>query len=113
MTPQANPPAPNLEIDKWVQGTPSDITQEKGNVILIFVFQINCPGCFLYGIPEAIELYESFQERPFKVWGLATAFEGDIDGPVCKLIQRHILNFDNLPESRLMLMIFRKPLTLY
>ena len=75
MTPQANPPAPNLEIDKWVQGTPSNITQEKGNVILIFVFQINCPGCFLYGIPEILDVFEKLEGQAFKIWGLATAFE--------------------------------------
>ena len=75
LTPQANPPAPNLEIDKWVQGTPSNITQEKGNVILIFVFQINCPGCFLYGIPEILDVFEKLQGQAFKIWGLATAFE--------------------------------------
>lgn len=75
LTPQANPPAPNLEIDKWVQGTPSNITQEKGNVILIFVFQINCPGCFLYGIPEILDVFEKLEGQALKIWGLATAFE--------------------------------------
>ena len=54
---------------------PLNITQEKGNVILIFVFQINCPGCFLYGIPEILDVFEKLQGQAFKIWGLATAFE--------------------------------------
>ena len=72
---QTNQPAPNLEIEKWFQGRPSNVDQEKGNVLLISVFQVNCHGCFLYGIPESIEVHESFQGQPLKVWGLATAFE--------------------------------------
>ena len=64
---QTNPLAPNLEIEKWVQGIPSYIDQEKGKVLIIFVFQVNCPGCFLYGFPEVIELYESFQGQSMKV----------------------------------------------
>ena len=54
---------------------PLNITQEKGNVILIFIFQINCPGCFLYGIPEILDVFEKLQGQAFKIWGLATAFE--------------------------------------
>ena len=73
--PKINQLAPNLEIKQWVQGSPSNVDQEKGNVLLISVFQINCPGCFLYAFPEIIALYDSFQDQPFKVWGLATAFE--------------------------------------
>jgi len=45
--PQVNEPAPNLFVDEWVQGEPSDIDREQGNVLLIEVFQVNCPGCFI------------------------------------------------------------------
>ena len=47
--------APNLKVSKWVQGLPTNIDKEKENVVLIEVFQVNCPGCFLYGIPESID----------------------------------------------------------
>ena len=67
--------APNLQLSKWVQGTPTNIDKLAGNVVVIEVFQVNCPGCFLYGIPQAISLYEKFKDKNVKVLGVATAFE--------------------------------------
>ncbi len=40
----------------------------------LFVFQVNCPGCFLYGIPVVNELYHEFKDR-ISFLGLSTAFE--------------------------------------
>jgi thiol-disulfide isomerase/thioredoxin len=67
--------APNLKVSKWVQGLPTNIDKEKDKVILIEVFQVNCPGCFLYGIPEAIEIYDKYRNEGVRVFGVATAFE--------------------------------------
>ena len=67
--------APNLQVSKWVQGAPTYIENLAGNVVVIEVFQVNCPGCFLYGIPQAISLYEKFKDKNVKVLGVATAFE--------------------------------------
>jgi hypothetical protein len=72
---QVNQKAPELMVESWVQGESSSIEQEKGNVILIKVFQVNCPGCFIHGFPEVIEIYNKYQGHPLVVWGLATAFE--------------------------------------
>ena len=68
-------PAPNLHVSEWVQGKPTNLDSEKGNVVLVEVFQVNCPGCFLYGIPEAIDLYSKYREEGLTILGLATAFE--------------------------------------
>ena len=70
-----NQPATNLQVAEWVQGDPSNIDQERGRVILIEVFQVNCPGCFIGGLPEVIQAYMTYKEQPLTVWGLATAFE--------------------------------------
>lgn len=67
--------APNLGISEWVQGAPTNIDQEKDKVILVEVFQVNCPGCFLYGIPEAINIYNKYKDDGVRVLGIATAFE--------------------------------------
>src|SRR5262245_38914218 len=67
--------APNIGISTWVQGRPTNIDKELGNVILVEVFQVNCPGCFLYGMPEAIDLYKNYKDRGLTVLGVATAFE--------------------------------------
>ncbi|MGB7633511.1 MAG: TlpA family protein disulfide reductase, partial [Nitrososphaeraceae archaeon] len=58
-----------------VQGVPTNIDKEQGKVIVVEVFQVNCPGCFLYGIPEAIGVYNNTDKSEVKVLGIATAFE--------------------------------------
>lgn len=67
--------APNLKVAEWVQGKQTNIDREKGNVVLVEVFQVNCPGCFMYGIPEAINIYNKYGREGVSVLGLATAFE--------------------------------------
>ena len=67
--------APNLKVSKWVQGFPTNIDEERDKVILVEVFQVNCPGCFMYGIPMAIDIYKKYKDEGVRVLGLATAFE--------------------------------------
>jgi peroxiredoxin len=67
--------APNLQLSRWVQGTPTNVDNLVGNVVVVEVFQVNCPGCFLYGIPQAVSLYEKYKNKNVKVLGVATAFE--------------------------------------
>lgn len=70
-----NKPAPQPEIEYWVQGSEPLLRDLAGNVILIEVIQVNCPGCFLHALPEVIRLHESYQSRGLKVFAIATAFE--------------------------------------
>ncbi|MEO9276455.1 MAG: TlpA family protein disulfide reductase [Nitrososphaera sp.] len=67
--------SPQIQVSKWVQGLPTNIDKEKDNVILVEVFQVNCPGCFLYGIPQAIDIYQRYRKDGVVVLGVATAFE--------------------------------------
>jgi hypothetical protein len=67
--------APNLAVSEWVQGKPTNIDKEMGNVVLVEVFQVNCPGCFTHGIPQAIDMYMKYCDGCLRVLGLATAFE--------------------------------------
>jgi thiol-disulfide isomerase/thioredoxin len=67
--------APNLQVSTWVQGKPTNIDSEKGNVVIVEVFQVNCPGCFLYSIPETIDIYRKYNDKGLTVLGIATAFE--------------------------------------
>lgn len=43
--------------------------------MLVEVFQVNCPGCFLYSLPQAIDLYLKYSHQGLVVLGIATAFE--------------------------------------
>ncbi len=67
--------APNIQVSKWVQGLPTNFDKEKDHIVLVEVFQVNCPGCFLYGIPEAINIYNKYHSEGVIVLGVATAFE--------------------------------------
>ena len=67
--------APNFGVSEWVQGAPTNFDQEKDHVVLLEVFQVNCPGCFMHAIPEAIEIYNKYKDDGVRVLGLATAFE--------------------------------------
>ncbi|WP_160114554.1 hypothetical protein [Aquimarina sp. AU474] len=40
----------------------------------LFVFQVNCPGCFLYGIPVVNKLFQEFKDQ-ISFLGISTAFE--------------------------------------
>ena len=67
--------APNLSVSEWIQGAPTNFEQEKDHVVLVEVFQVNCPGCFMHAIPETIDIYNKYREEGVRVLGLATAFE--------------------------------------
>lgn len=107
--------APNLHVSKWVQGLPTNIDKEKDNVILVEVFQVNCPGCFLYGIPQATDIYNKYRKEGVTVLGIATAFEdfdkntlenlellltkGEVIGETLKALEQYgqLANGKNLP----------------
>jgi len=51
------------------------LDKQNDNVVDVEVFQVNCPGCFMYGIPESIEIYNKYKSDGVSVLGMATAFE--------------------------------------
>jgi hypothetical protein len=59
-----------LFVDRTLQGD-----FELQDLNLLFVFQVNCPGCFIYGFPLMNKLYWQYRERGLNILGLATAFE--------------------------------------
>ncbi|WP_024297871.1 redoxin domain-containing protein [Methylomicrobium lacus] len=67
--------APLLSVSEWVQGAPVNFDRLRGRVVLVEVFQVNCPGCFFYALPEAIELHRKYADAGLAVLGVATAFE--------------------------------------
>jgi thiol-disulfide isomerase/thioredoxin len=67
--------APNIHVSEWVQGSPTNIDKNIGKVILVEVFQVNCPGCFMYALPSSIQIYKKYSRDDVIVLGLATAFE--------------------------------------
>jgi len=66
---------PNFGVSEWVQGAPTNFDQEKDHIVILEVFQVNCPGCFMHALPEAVNIYNKFKDDGVRVLGLATAFE--------------------------------------
>ena len=66
---------PNFGVSSWVQGAPTNFDQERGHIVVLEVFQVNCPGCFIHALPDAIRIYQKYKDDGVRVLGLATAFE--------------------------------------
>ena len=74
------------------------LTDLLGSVVLVEVFQVNCPGCFLYALPKAIQLHEHYQDKGLKIIGLATAFE-DYDKNTLENLQRLVESGEVIGET--------------
>ena len=88
----------DVTVDTWVQGGPVTADDLAGSVVLIEVFQVNCPGCFLYTLPKAIQLHEKYQDKGLVIIGLATAFE-DYDKNTLENLRRLVETGDVIGET--------------
>ena len=59
----------HLYLEEELQGK---FSPKKLNLLLLF--QVNCPGCFIYGIPTFNNLHEMYRDK-IGFLGLSTAFE--------------------------------------
>lgn len=116
MTAIINELAPQPAIECWAQGYEPPINELAGEVILIEVIQVNCPGCFVHALPEVISLHEDYADSGLKVFVIATAFEhfeqntirnlnrllqhGELQGdPLAQLSAAGFLENNKLPYS--------------
>ncbi len=108
--------APEPDIECWAQGSEPPINELTGQVVLIEVIQVNCPGCFVHALPEVIRLHETYEAQGLKVFAIATAFEhfehntlnklqrllssGELQGdPLLQLSKAGFLENNKLPYS--------------
>ena len=94
--------APNLKVSKWVQGMDTNLDEQNDNIVVVEVFQVNCPGCFMYGIPESIEIYNKYKSEGVSVLGMATAFE-DFDKNTLENLQLLLETGETVGETKKML----------
>jgi len=67
---------PELDVIEWIN-TPQPIrlADLRGRVVVLHAFQMLCPGCVMYGIPQAERIARAFPARDVAVLGLHTVFE--------------------------------------
>ena len=95
-------PAPDIQVETWVQGGPVNFSTLPGRVVLVEVFQVNCPGCFVHALPEVLHLHQSYHGRGLSVIGLATAFE-DFDKNTLENLQRLVATGELIGEPLMQL----------
>ncbi len=88
----------DVTVETWVQGAPNTLSECVGSVVLVEVFQVNCPGCFLYSLPKSIQLHEHYHDKGLKVIGLATAFE-DYDKNTLRNLQKFVDSGEVIGET--------------
>lgn len=88
----------DISVAAWVQGGPIVLNNLVGSVVLIEVFQVNCPGCFIYSLPRAIDLHTRYHQHGLVVIGLATAFE-DYDKNTFENLQKLITTGEVIGET--------------
>ncbi len=84
LTNQDTPTTPALFADTWLNSSVAmslKTSQESpleffaGKVIIIYAFQMLCPGCVEYAIPQARRVHVAFSEKDAVVLGLHSVFE--------------------------------------
>jgi hypothetical protein len=90
---------PPLSVSDWVQGQPVNFEQLLSHVVLLAVFQVNCPGCFLSCLPQVLALKQCYADRGLIVLGLATAFE-DFDKNNLENLKRLVESGEVIGETK-------------
>ena len=69
-------PAPQWSTERWFN-TDADLSLAslRGQVVVLYAFQMLCPGCVSHGIPQAKRVHELFSDDPVSVIGMHSVFE--------------------------------------
>jgi len=74
--PKISDPAPEWRTVQWFNShEPLSLERLSGRVIVLYAFQMLCPGCVSHALPQAKRLRETFGEQQVAVIGLHTVFE--------------------------------------
>ena len=68
--------APELHIERWFNSaTPLALPALRGRVVVLYFFQMLCPGCVTHAIPQAIRLAKLLPREQVAVLGVHSVFE--------------------------------------
>lgn len=69
-------PAPDIHASYWLNiQRPQSLIEMRGFVVVLYAFQMLCPGCVAHGLPQVSAIYTMYKNDPVKVIGLHTVFE--------------------------------------
>lgn len=67
---------PEWDVAQWLNcDAPVTLASLRGKVVLIHAFQMLCPGCVAYGLPQAERVRQTFAPQEVAVVALHTVFE--------------------------------------
>lgn len=67
---------PDWQVEHWLNtDTPLDLISLRGRVVVLYTFQMLCPGCVSHALPQARKVWELFDHDDVAVIGLHTVFE--------------------------------------
>lgn len=66
---------PELQHLYWVNAAPVSIAAQKGKVVLVYAFQMLCPGCVVVAGPQIQRARAVFSSELLTIIGLHTVFE--------------------------------------
>lgn len=68
--------APEWETDGWLNtAQPLSLSALRGKVVVLYAFQMLCPGCVHNSLPQARRVHDIFAGDSLAVVGLHTVFE--------------------------------------
>ncbi len=68
--------APEFNVSTWLnRESDLSLTQLKGKVVVVYVFQMLCPGCVALSLPQAKALHHAFARENLQIIGLHSVFE--------------------------------------
>jgi hypothetical protein len=74
-TPQTQHAQP-LEVVEWINTDhPLPLTSLTGKVVVVFAFQMLCPGCVMHCLPQAAKVHRMYPKDEVQVIGLHSVFE--------------------------------------
>ena len=69
-------PAPEWTVTDWLNADrPLTLADLRGRIVVLYAFQMLCPGCATQALPQAQRVHEGFSREEVAVVGLHTVFE--------------------------------------
>ncbi|MCS6971385.1 MAG: hypothetical protein N2Z22_02705 [Turneriella sp.] len=66
---------PEILASEWLNSPPISLAEQRGKVVLVYAFQMLCPGCVVHASPQVKKVFEFYSREILTVIGLHSVFE--------------------------------------